>query len=226
MTGKEDPPLSELGETTSEHVPAWLGRFFETTWSWVTKSKLGLTVFVALIYVIPYGLGLLAVGSQVRAGGDFAVLAFAALVASTFASAQPAPTPAMGTLSLVLVGFMGAYFDPLVVGVVAGTVATIGLVTSYGVGATGVGRLLFARMGHRPAVANTIERAFDVTRRYGPWAILLFAFIPNPLYAWSSVAGGASKTKFGSYLAAAATGSFARFVLVAFLGKGIEQILN
>ena len=226
MTGTEDPQLPELGEAPSEHVPPWLGRFFEVTWSWVTNTKLGLAVFVAAIYVMPYGLGLLAVGSQIRAGGDFAVLASLALVASTFASAQPAPTPAMGTLSLVLVGFMGAYFDPLAVGVLAGAAATVGLVTSYGVGATGVGRLLIARLGNRPAIASTIERAFEVTRRYGPWAVLMFAFVPNPLYAWSSVAAGASKTKFGRYFAAAATGSFTRFILVALLGKGIEKILS
>ena len=59
---------------------------------------------------------LAALGTQISSRGDFVVLAFAALVAATFASAQPAPTPLMGTLSLVLVGIMGSAFDPLVVG--------------------------------------------------------------------------------------------------------------
>jgi len=56
--------------------------------------------------------------------------------------------------------------------------------------------------------------------------VLMFAFVPNPLYAWSSVAAGASRTKFGRCFTAAATGSFARFILVALLGKGIEKILG
>ena len=68
--------------------------------------------------------------------------------------------------------------------------------------------------------------AFDVTRRHGPWAILVLAFVPNPIYAWSSVAAGASKTSFGGYFLAAATGSAARFILIAFLGTGIERLLT
>ena len=227
MTVDDDCGGPDFGaELNSDHLPQWLDRAFEWSWSRATGTKTGIVVFIIAIYVIPYGLGLAAVGSQMKSGGDFAVLGFGALIASTFASAQPAPTPAMGTLAMVLTGFMGAYFDPLVVGLVAGAAGTIGLVVSYGIGATGIGGLLFARMEGRPAAISVIQRAFDVTRRYGPWAILLLAFVPNPLYAWSSVAAGASKTRFGGYFLAAATGSIARFVLIAFLGTAIERLVT
>lgn len=227
MTAYEDPFGPDFGEDlNSEHLPQWLDRAFEWTWSRATGTKTGFVVFVIVIYVIPYGLGLVAVGGQVKSGGDFAVLGLAALIASTFASAQPSPTPAMGTLAMVLAGFMGAYFDPVVVGFVAGAAGTTGLVVSYGIGAAGIGRLLIARMEGRPAVISVIEGAFDVTRRHGPWAILVLAFVPNPFYAWSSVAAGASKTPFGGYFLAAATGSVARFILIAFLGTGIERLLS
>ena len=110
-----------------DHVPSWLAPVFEGLWSWVTGTKVGFVAFVAITYVIPYGFGILAIVSQIKSGGDFALLASVALVASTFASAQPAPTPAMGTLSMLLAGFMGAHFDPVTVGLAAGIVGTLGL---------------------------------------------------------------------------------------------------
>lgn len=202
-------------------MPDLLRRSFAWTWKWATTSKVGFTVMVLLIYVIPYGLAVLAIGTQIRSGGEFEVFAFAALAASTFASAQPAPTPAMGTLSMVLIGFLGAYFDPLVVTAVATVAATIGLVLSYGAGEAGIGRLIFERMKDRPAVVAAVGKAFQVTRAHGAWAILVLTFVPNPAYAWSSVAMGASKAPFGRYLIAAITGSAARFAILAYVGTAI-----
>ncbi len=154
------------------------------------------------------------------------MLATVGLVASTYASAQPAPTPTMGTLSMILTGFMGAYFDPLAVGLLAGGVGTLGLVTSYGVGATGVGRLLLDRVDDKPAIKTAIEKAFEVTKRYGASAILVLALIPTPIYAWSSVAAGTSGIRFRNYVLAALTGSVVRFVAIAFVGVGIEKLLS
>lgn len=217
--GVDDAPLGDV-------APRWLSAVFERLWSWITGTKVGVAVFIAITYVIPYGLAALAIVTQIKSGGEFALLAASALVASTFASAQPAPTPAMGTLSMVLAGFMGAYFDPLIVGAAAGAVGTFGLVVSYGVGATGIGRLLFARLQGRPVVLNAIRRAFDAIKRFGAWAILVLSFVPNPLYAWSSVAAGTSRVRFGGFLIAAGVGNVARFTMVAFIGVGIEKILS
>ena len=221
-----DPFEPEVGAHEETVMPDWLQRLFAWTWAAVTGSKIGFATFVVVIYVLPYGLGLIALGTQINAGGEFVVLAFAALWASTFASGQPAPTPTMGTLSMVLTGFLGAYFDPLTVAVVATVSGTIGLVVSYGAGAAGIGRLIFERMQDRPTVVAAVERAFSVTRDHGAWAILVLTFVPNPAYAWSSVAMGASKARFVPYIAAAVVGSGARFAALAFLGAGIENALG
>lgn len=132
----------------------------------------------------------------------------------------------MGTLSMVLTGYLGAYFDPLTVAAIATVSGTVGLVVSYGAGAAGVGRLIFERMQDHPAVVTAVERAFSVTRNYGAWAILVLTLVPNPAYAWSSVAMGASRARFATYLLAAVVGSGARFALLAFLGAGIENALG
>ncbi|MGI9624838.1 MAG: VTT domain-containing protein [Acidimicrobiales bacterium] len=226
MSGEHSPFEIEVDAEAEAVMPGWLQRLFAWTWTSVTGTKIGFAVFVLLIYVLPYGLGLVAIGSQISSGGDFVLLAFAALVASTFASGQPAPTPTMGTLSMILTGFLGAYFDPLVVTAMATAAGTVGLVVSYGAGAAGIGRLIFERMQNRPAVVSAVERAFKVTRDHGPWAILVLTFVPNPAYAWSSVAMGASKAPFGRYLLAAVVGSAARFAILAFLGAGIENAVN
>ncbi|MGI9643027.1 MAG: VTT domain-containing protein [Acidimicrobiia bacterium] len=221
-----DPFEPEVGAPEEAVMPDRLQRLFAWTWAAVTGSKIGFTVFVFVIYVLPYGLGLLAVTTQIRAGGDFVVLAFAALVASTFASAQPAPTPTMGTLSMILIGFLGAYFDPTTVTAIATIAGVVGLIVSYGAGAAGIGRLIFERMQDRPAVVAAVERAFSVTREHGAWAILVLTFVPNPAYAWSSVAMGASRARFAPYIAAAVVGSGARFAALAFLGAGIQNALG
>jgi uncharacterized membrane protein YdjX (TVP38/TMEM64 family) len=206
-------------------LPPRIASAFNWLWSKSTGTGLGFAAFVFLVYVVPYGLVLAALGTQISSRGDFIVLAFAALIAATFASAQPAPTPLMGTLSLVLVGIMGSAFDPLAVGLTAGVVATLGLLMSFGVGAAGIGALLVKRMEGRPGAMRMIDRAFSIIRRQGTWAILVLSFIPSAIYAWSSVAAGASRTPFRSYLGAAATGSIARFILVAGIGVAVAKLL-
>jgi uncharacterized membrane protein YdjX (TVP38/TMEM64 family) len=208
------------------HLPPWLARAFSWTWSAATGTRLGAAGFVLLVYVLPYGLVLAALGTQINARGEFEVLAGAALVAATFASAQPAPTPLMGTLSLVLVGIMGSAFDPVLVGVAAGLVATVGLLTSFGAGAAGIGALLLARLEDRHGARRVVESAFSIIRKRGAWAVLVLSFIPSAIYAWSSVAAGASGMRLGPFLGAAAVGSIARFIVVAAIGIAIVNLFS
>jgi membrane protein DedA with SNARE-associated domain len=186
----------------------------------------GFLAFLTLIYVIPYGLALAAFGTQARSAGDFMLLGFVALFAVAFASGQPAPTPLMGTSAIFLAGFLGASFSPVAVAAVAGGAATIGLVVSYGAGATGVGRLLIDRFATRPSVQETVDRAFDVIRKHGIKATFALAIVPTPIHAWSAVAGGASSLLFLRFVVAAFVGSFIRFIIAALIGTGIEQLLS
>lgn len=146
----------------SQHVPAGVTSFFEWAWTSVTGTLWGFLAFLILIYVIPYGLALAAIGAQATSGGDFALLGFAALFAIAFASGQPAPTPLMGTSALLLAGFLGASFGPISVAALAGAAATLGLLVSYGAGATGIGRLLIDRFATRDSVQQAVDRAFEV----------------------------------------------------------------
>jgi len=210
----------------SQHVPAGVTKFFDWAWETVTGTAWGLIAFLVLIYVIPYGLAIAAFGTQAKSAGDFAVLGFVALFAVAFASGQPSPTPLMGTSALLLAGFLGASFSPIAVATVAGAAATIGLVVSYGAGATGIGRLLIDRFATRPSVEEAVDRAFEVIRRHGIKATFVLAIVPTPIHAWSAVAGGASGLLFLRFVVAALVGSFIRFLVAALIGTGIEQLLS
>ena len=210
----------------SQHVRAGVTSFFEWAWTSVTGTLWGFLAFLILIYVIPYGLALAAIGTQATSGGDFALLGFVALFAIAFASGQPAPTPLMGTSALLLAGFLGASFGPISLAALAGAAATLGLVVSYGAGATGIGRLLIDRFATRDSVQQAVDRAFEVIREHGIKATFVLAVVPTPIHAWSAVAGGASGLLFVRFMVAAFAGSMIRFAIAALIGNGIEQLLS
>jgi len=230
--------LSEIREVTDEtdaprgiqggaqHVPAGVNRFFEWAWRTVTGTVWGFIAFLVVIHVVPYGLGLAAIGTQARSAGDFAVLGFVSLFAVAFASGQPAPTPLMGTSALLPAGFLGASFGPTAVAVIAGAAATLGLVVVYGAGATGIGRLLIDRFATRESVEQAVDRALEIVHEHGVKASFVLAIVPTPIHAWSAVAGGASSLLFVRFLVAALIGSIIRFAVAALIGNGIEQLLS
>ncbi|MFW2382960.1 MAG: VTT domain-containing protein [Acidimicrobiales bacterium] len=224
MTDEPATPLGLRGR--SQQVPPAITRVFEWAWETVTGTLWGFILFLILIYAIPYGLALTAIGTQARSAEDFAVLGFVALFAVAFASGQPAPTPAMGTSALLLAGFLGASFGPLGVAALAGGAATLGLVVSYGAGATGIGRLLIDRFATRENVEQAVDRSFKVIHEHGIKATFVLAIVPTPIHAWSAVAGGASNLLFVRFVLAAFTGSMIRFGIAALVGNGIEQLLS
>jgi membrane protein DedA with SNARE-associated domain len=217
-----EPPSAEP-EVDEEQVslPPPLAKSFAWTWRAITKTNVGFFTMIALIYVIPYGLAVAAITTQVGADADFLILGYAALIASCFVASQPLPTPGMGTISMVLAGLLGANFDPVVAGFVAATAQTLGLLTSYGAGAAGLAPVITERYGSNSVAAAAITRGTTVIRKHGATAMLVLAAVPNPLYAWASVFAGASGTRFKSFLGASFVGGSARFLVCAFIGEGI-----
>ena len=55
--------------------------------------------------------------------------------------------------------------------------------------------------------------------------MLFLASIPNPLYAYSAVFAGASATPFGRFTTTSFVGGAARFLVCAFIGEGISQLI-
>jgi uncharacterized membrane protein YdjX (TVP38/TMEM64 family) len=98
----------------------------------------------------------------------------------------------------------GSIFNPLGVAVAAGAGAALGELTGYLAGFSGQGIVDDVKM---------YARLEGWTERFGGWAILILAFIPNPFFDLAGAAAGALGM------------SVLRFLFWAFLGKTLKMVL-
>ena len=118
------------------------------------------------------------------------------------------------TIFLPLPGFavvfgMGAFLNPVLVGIVAGTGSGLGEITGYLAG--------FA--GHDAMMKTKLFRQHkrDI-EKYGPLAIFALAFVPNPVFDLAGMASGAIKMPLWQFLLATIAGKTLRFILLAYAG--------
>jgi membrane protein YqaA with SNARE-associated domain len=118
------------------------------------------------------------------------------------------------TILLPLPGFavvfaMGAYLDPVLVGIAAGCGSAIGELSGYLAGYAGHNAVERTRLfrDHRKGVA-----------KYGPLAIFFLAFIPNPAFDIAGIAAGAIRMPPWLFLLATAAGKTLRYIIVAYAG--------
>ena len=117
----------------------------------------------------------------------------------------PAPT-------LIINTSLGAVFNPFWVAVAAGTGATIGELTGYMAGYTGT--VVVENRDHYQKIKYWMDK-------YGAWAILVLAFIPNPLFDIAGMAAGILKMPLYKFLLACAVGKILKMYVFAFGGATI-----
>ncbi len=103
----------------------------------------------------------------------------------------------------------GAIFHPLWVGLIAGAGATLGELTGFTAGLTGHQELERVRL---------YKRMEGLTRRYGGWAILVIAFIPNPFFDLAGAAAGALGMPVSQFLLWSWIGKTLKMLVVAYAG--------
>lgn len=103
----------------------------------------------------------------------------------------------------------GAVFHPVWVALAAGTGAALGELTGFIAGLTGRG--VFSN-------AAAYRRLEGWTDRYGGWAILLLAFLPNPFFDLAGAAAGALGMRVGTFLAWVWLGKTLKMLVFAFAG--------
>jgi len=104
---------------------------------------------------------------------------------------------------------MGAFLNPLLVGVAAGIGSGLGEITGYLAG--------FA--GHDAVMGSDVFRRHkEGIERYGPLAIFALAFVPNPVFDIAGVASGAIRMPLWKFLLATIAGKTARYILLAYAG--------
>lgn len=104
----------------------------------------------------------------------------------------------------------GAVFNPIGVGLAAGTGAALGELTGYLAGFSG-----------RAAVERTkiYQQLEGWTLRYGGWTILALAALPNPVFDLAGVAAGALRMPLSKFLLWAWIGKVIKMLLVAYFGS-------
>jgi len=124
------------------------------------------------------------------------------------------PTPGM---AIVLAAAM--VWDPVLVGIAAGTGDAIGEMTAYWVGYAGEKIIVDE---HLPAY----QKAVSWMDRYGAWAIFGVALVPVVLFDLVGLAAGALKIKWWKFLLAAWCGKVPRAIIICTIGHQLPLILG
>jgi membrane protein YqaA with SNARE-associated domain len=113
---------------------------------------------------------------------------------------------------------MGAVLNPYLVALAAGAGSALGELTGYLAGFSGRGVI-----SKNPAY----ERLKQFTESYGGLAILVMAFIPNPLFDLAGIAAGALRMPVIKFLFWAVIGKTLKMIAFAFAGaQSIEWLIN
>lgn len=104
---------------------------------------------------------------------------------------------------------LAASLDPVLLGIAAGAGSAIGELSGYLAGIAGHGAV-----ERTPAFKSHKKQV----SKYGPAAIFLLAFIPNPVFDLAGIAAGAIKMEWWKFLLATSAGKILRFILLAYFG--------
>lgn len=110
-----------------------------------------------------------------------------------------------------VIAAMSAALDPLYLGLAAGIGSAIGELSGYLAG-DGVRDILNSRVRE----SKQIE---EIVRKYGVFAVALFAFVPNPLFDIAGVVAGGLRIEWWRFLLACAAGRILRYILLAMAGQ-------
>lgn len=116
---------------------------------------------------------------------------------------------------VALTSVMGAVFHPFWVAIVAGAGAGIGELSGYLAGFSGRG------------VAQKSKRYDKVVgwmRKYGEWAVLALAFIPNPLFDLAGMIAGMLKMPVWKFLLFCIVGKILKMLAFAYLGASLGNL--
>ena len=109
-----------------------------------------------------------------------------------------------------IVAAVGAIFNPIGVGIAAGTGGAIGELSGYLAGYSG--QAVIER-------AHVYERIKPWVDKYGGWAILVLSAIPNPLFDVAGIAAGIARMRFWTFLFFVWIGQLIKMTLFAYAGR-------
>lgn len=118
---------------------------------------------------------------------------------------------------VALIYAMGAIFNPLAVGLVAGAGGTIGEISGYLAGFGG------QAVVERTDVYNRVKPWVD---KYGGWAILVLSAIPNPFFDLAGIAAGIARMPLPAFLLFTGIGQLIKMTFFALAGHYSISLLS
>ncbi len=137
---------------------------------------------------------------------DFEAYGYPGIFVISLLASATVFVPAPG---VAVVFAMGSVFNPLLVALAAGTGAALGELSGFLAGFSGQ-----AVVERTPFYA----RVHAWVLKYGEWAILVFAAIPNPFFDIAGVAAGVTKMPLWRFLVFCWIGKIIKMLVFAFAG--------
>lgn len=176
------------------------------------RFAVNLLRILALFAVIGITLYVFSIRNRVE---EFAALGYPGIFLIALLANATVLLPAPG---VAIIYAMGAIFNPFGVGLAAGTGGAIGELSGYLAGFSGQAVI------ERTDMYNRIQ---PWVQRYGGWAILVLAAIPNPFFDVAGIAAGIAKMPLRTFLFFIWIGQLIKMTLFALAGKySIEWIIN
>jgi len=169
-------------------------------------EKNGRTLFfriLALIAVIGITIFIYSIRDHVE---EFTAFGYPGIFLITLMTNATVLLPAPG---VAIVYAMGGIFHPLGVTIAAGTGGALGELSAYLAGYSGQAII---------EKNEFFERVQPWVQKYGPWAILILAAIPNPFFDTAGIIAGITKMPVGSFLLACWGGQLIKMGMFAFAG--------
>jgi len=177
------------------------------------RSKFQMNVLRTLALLAVIGLTVFIYMIRDRVG-DFAAFGYPGIFIIALLANATILLPAPG---VAIIYAMGAIFNPLGVGLAAGTGGAIGELSGYLAGFSG------QAVVERTDVYNRIK---PWVKKYGGWAILVLSAIPNPFFDVAGIAAGMAKMPIQTFLVFTWVGQLIKMTLFALAGKYSIQLLT
>lgn len=173
--------------------------------NWLKSSRFltNLLRILALFVVVGITLYIYSIRERVE---EFAAFGYPGIFLIALLANATILLPAPG---IAVIYAMGAIFNPLAVGLAAGSGGTIGEISGYLAGFSG--QAVVERMDIYNRIRPWVEK-------YGGWAILVLSAIPNPFFDVAGIAAGIARMPLHTFLIFTFIGQLIKMTLFALAG--------
>jgi len=177
-----------------------------------TKTRNTILRIVAFLAVVGITVYIYSIREHVE---EFAAFGYPGIFLIALMANATVLLPAPG---VAVVYAMGGIFNPLGVTLAAGTGGALGELSAYLAGFSGQAIV---------EKAEVFERVQPWVKKYGPWAIMVLAAIPNPFFDTAGIVAGITKMPVGSFLLACWGGQLIKMGMFAFAGHySLNWLIN